>query len=181
MSTGVDSGRISFARFAERDAPLMHHWLRRPHVAAWWHDPPSLEEIVSEYVTGPTVDPYIVHFDGRPIGFIQSYVAATTGDGWWPEITDPGVVGIDQFIGEASLVGQGIGTAMVRAFVARLFDDSRVTMVQVDPHPDNARAIRCYEKAGFRAERVIDTPDGPALYMTVARAGAGTSAPDDAD
>ena len=34
-----------------------------------------------------------------------------------------------------------------------------------DPDPDNARAIRAYEKAGFSKDRLIDTPDGVALLM----------------
>ena len=161
---------ITFVPFAAEHAPLMFDWLRRPHVAEWWSEPPSVEEIVDEYVHGSEVEPYIVQLDDRPIGFIQSYVAAAAGDGWWPEITDPGVRGIDQFIGEQDCLDRGVGTEMVRAFVARLLDDPDVTMVQVDPSPKNARAIRCYEKAGFRAEGVVTTPDGPALYMTVTRA-----------
>lgn len=161
--------RITFARFGEPDAPLMLDWLRRPHVAEWWHDPPTLEEIIHEYVSEPQVDAYVVHLDGRPIGFIQAYVAAMAGDGWWPDITDPGVVGIDQFIGDADVLNRGVGTAMVTAFVERLLARPGVTMLQVDPSPDNARAIRSYEKVGFRARSVIDTPDGPALYMTLER------------
>jgi aminoglycoside 6'-N-acetyltransferase-1b len=50
-----------------------------------------------------------------------------------------------------------------------LFDDPRVTKVQTDPAPANLRAIRCYEKAGFRRVGEIVTPDGPALYMTCER------------
>jgi len=34
-----------------------------------------------------------------------------------------------------------------------------------DPDPDNPRAIRAYEKAGFVRERLVDTPDGVALLM----------------
>ena len=34
-----------------------------------------------------------------------------------------------------------------------------------DPAPSNGRAIRAYEKAGFRHVAVIVTPDGPALLM----------------
>ena len=37
--------------------------------------------------------------------------------------------------------------------------------VVTDPDPANARAIRAYEKAGFRRDRLVDTPDGPALLM----------------
>lgn len=170
MKAGPVRGAITFVPFAAEHAPLMYDWLRRSHVAEWWSEPPAIEEILDEYVHGSEVDAYIVRLDGRPIGFIQSYVAAGSGDGWWADVTDPGVRGIDQFIGEADALDRGVGTAMVHAFVARLFGDPAVTTVQVDPSPKNARAIRCYEKAGFEARSVIDTPDGPALYMTLQRA-----------
>jgi RimJ/RimL family protein N-acetyltransferase len=170
MIEKVSPRAIAFVPFATEHAPLMFDWLRRPHVAEWWCDPPTLAEIVEEYAHGVEVEPYIVRLDDRAIGFIQSYVAAGSGGGWWPGVVDPGVRGIDQFIGEEDCLDRGVGTAMVHAFVARLLEDPAVTMVQVDPSPRNARAIRCYEKAGFHAERVIDTPDGPALYMTITRA-----------
>ena len=35
----------------------------------------------------------------------------------------------------------------------------------IDPDPTNARAIRAYEKAGYSKDRIVDTPDGPALLM----------------
>jgi len=37
--------------------------------------------------------------------------------------------------------------------------------VVVDPDPDNVRAIRAYEKAGFVRDRLVDTPDGISLLM----------------
>ncbi len=52
---------------------------------------------------------------------------------------------------------------MVRAFVEKLFEDPTTTRVQTDPSPTNPRAIRCYEKAGFRRVGEVDTPDGAAL------------------
>ena len=59
---------------------------------------------------------------------------------------------------------------MVRAFVAHLFADPAVTRIQTDPSPLNARAIRCYEKAGFRRVGEVDTPDGQELLMICERA-----------
>ena len=37
--------------------------------------------------------------------------------------------------------------------------------VVTDPDPANARAVRSYAKAGFRGERLVETPDGTALFM----------------
>jgi RimJ/RimL family protein N-acetyltransferase len=111
------------------------------------------------------VTPYIVMLGQASIGYAQSYVAMGSGDGWWDDVTDPGVRGIDQSIADPELLGKGVGTAMVRALVERLFRDPAVTQVQTDPSPDNLRAIRCYQKAGFRIVRNVTTPDGPALYM----------------
>lgn len=154
-----------FERFRDEHVPLMRDWLQRAHVAEWWNGVPTLDEIRDEYCHPADIDPYIISMRDRPIGFIQSYRAMGSGDGWWTEVDDPGIVGIDQFIGEPDLLGHGHGTAMIRAFTDRLFADPTVTKVQVDPHPTNARAIRCYEKVGFVPQGVIDTPDGPALYM----------------
>jgi RimJ/RimL family protein N-acetyltransferase len=141
-------------------------------VLEWW-DPPearmSPEEFRAIYspaaMAAERVTPYIVMLGTRPIGFAQSYVAAGSGGGWWEHITDPGVRGIDQFLAEESDLNKGLGTRMVKALVEKLFADPSVTLVQTDPDATNARAIRCYEKAGFRAVETIVTPDGTALYM----------------
>ena len=98
----------------------------------------------------------------RAIGYAQSYVALGSGDGWWEEETDPGVRGIDQSLANASQLGKGLGTKLVRALVELLFNDPEVTKIQTDPSPSNLRAIRCYEKAGFERQGTVTTPDGPA-------------------
>ena len=102
--------------------------------------------------------------NGEPID-AQSYVALGSGDGWWEEETDPGVRGIDQLLANASQLGKGLGTKLVRALVELLFNDPEVTKIQTDPSPSNLRAIRCYEKAGFERQGTATTPDGPAVYM----------------
>jgi RimJ/RimL family protein N-acetyltransferase len=146
----------------------------RPHVAEWWDPTPSLAEVEQDF--GPligaqsTTRPYIVLGNGKPIGYIQSYVAKGSGDGWWPDEQDPGVRGIDQFLAHSEQLGRGIGTAMVRAFLEYLFEDPAVTRIQTDPSPFNRRAIRAYEKAGFQPVGEVDTPDGPALLMVCDRA-----------
>ena len=169
----TDPPVLSFCPVTAGDLPLLHEWLARPHVAEWWTPTPSLAEVAREF--GPligaqsTTRAYLAFADGSPIGYIQSYVALGSGDGWWQDERDPGVRGIDQFLAHPAQLGRGLGTAMVRAFVRLLFADSAVTRVQSDPSPENRRAIRCYEKAGFRAVGEVDTPDGRALLMVCDR------------
>ena len=167
---------IVFRPLREADLPLLHDWIHRPHVAQWWGGgcpPKNFDDTKKKYLPRleerSSVKPYIALLSGEPIGFIQSYRAVDCGGGWWEDETDSGVHGTDQFLCDENKLGHGIGSLMVAAFVARLFNDPGVTKVQTDPDPANARAIRCYEKAGFRRVGGIATPDGHALLMVVER------------
>src|SRR5882762_10424540 len=131
---------MDFRPLTAADLPLIASWLTRPHVAEWWDGSIALEVDLRQF---------LAVLDGEAIGYVQSYQAvACHRDGWWLEVSDPGVHGIDQFLADAARLGQGLGTQMVRAFVAESLADPRVTQVQADPSPANRRAIRCYEKAG---------------------------------
>ncbi|HKQ27752.1 MAG TPA: GNAT family N-acetyltransferase [Burkholderiales bacterium] len=161
----------TFRALTNSDLPMIYQWIQRPHVAEWWHEPTSYAELERHYIIErSSTRAYIAMLEGEPIGFIQSYVAMDSGDGWWEEERDPGVRGIDQFLANAEQLGRGVGTGMVSAFVAQLFQDPAVTKVQTDPSPTNERAIRCYRRAGFVVEREVTTPDGPALLMCLRRA-----------
>jgi len=115
------------------------------------------------------VTPYLAFLDGEPVGYIQAYVAVDVGPEWCGDPLDRGVWGIDQFVADEHRLGRGFGTAMILGFVDLLFADARVTAVQVDPVEDNLRAIRCYEKVGFRPAGRVVTPDGPSLLLLLPR------------
>jgi RimJ/RimL family protein N-acetyltransferase len=165
---------FSFRRLAQDDIPMLHEWLHRPHVREWWLEPSTPKELEEDYLTpetaGEATRAYIAYLDEEPIGFIQSYIVKDSGDGWWEDERDPGARGIDQFLADGDGLGRGLGSAMIRAFVDRLFAEPQVTQVQTDPAPDNERAIRCYRKAGFVEVGVVETPDGPALLLVRKRA-----------
>ena len=160
-------GTIAFYPLRAADIPMVSDWLTRPHVAEWWEDGAAFAEDYAPVIAGDVPTFAFIAYEGdTPIGFIQHYQAtAFHYEGWWLNEQDTGVRGIDQFLADGSRLGQGLGTAMITQFVATVFADPTVTRIQTDPSPGNARAIRCYEKCGFRLSGIVDTPDGPALLM----------------
>lgn len=160
---------IGFRPLVHADLPMLQAWLARPHVQRWWREVPSLGELAAHYLPAdpqPNDTRVFIALQGsRTIGFIQCYVVMGSGDGWWENERDPGARGIDQFLADEADLGAGLGSALVRAFVDGLFTDPAVTVVQTDPAPHNIRAVRAYLKAGFHAQALITTPDGPALLM----------------
>jgi aminoglycoside 6'-N-acetyltransferase len=142
--------------------PLMARWLEQPHVSEWWHDPPGGFQLVSGDLDHPDVAQFIVCAEERPFAYLQCYRLSAVNKGLGPQ--PEGTRGLDQFIGEADMLGRGHGSAFVRDFADRLLATGTPRVV-LDPEPGNARAIRAYEKAGFRRDCVIDTPEGPALLM----------------
>jgi aminoglycoside 6'-N-acetyltransferase len=156
------TGRYEFRPMGHADLPLVKRWLETPHVGEWWHDPAEQFELVSGDLDHPNVAQFIVHTNERPFAYLQCYRLSDWSNGFGPH--PDGTRGIDQFIGEADMLGQGHGSAFVRDFVDKLLAAGTPRVV-LDPEPDNTRAIRAYEKAGFVRDRLIDTPNGVALLM----------------
>ena len=151
-----------FRPMAAADLPIIKHWLALPHVREWWGDPADQYSLVSGDLDEPAMDQFIVSVGGDDFGYIQCYdlTAWNSGLGEQPA----GTRGIDQFIGAPDMIDAGHGSAFIRAFV-----DDRLAQgaprIVTDPDPENPRAIRAYEKAGFEKVRLVDTPDGIALLM----------------
>jgi aminoglycoside 6'-N-acetyltransferase len=145
------------------DLPLVQNWLAAPHVAYWWGDAAEQFALISADLDEPGMDQFIVTKDDQPFGYLQCYdpdAWPENGFGDYPR----GTRGIDQFIGEPDMVGCGHGSLFIRAFVDSLLAHGTPCVV-TDPDAKNTRAIRAYEKAGFRKNRLVDTPAGPALLM----------------
>ena len=99
------------------------------------------------------VVPCIFEFEGRAIGYMQYYPVL---DGSEYEVEDAdGVYGVDLFIGESNFWDRGIGTRAVTLLVEYLLGEIGAVRVVIDPAVTNARAIRCYEKSGFRKVKVL--------------------------
>ena len=151
-----------FRTMVADDLPQVRRWLETPHVAAWWHDPADQFELVSADLSHPGMRQFIVMSSERPFAYLQCYDLSDWNTGFGEQPV--GTRGVDQFIGEAEMIGRGHGSAFIRAFIGDLLTNG-VPRIVTDPDPNNGRAIRAYEKAGFRKDRLVDTPDGRALLM----------------
>ena len=158
----MTAARYEFTPMTTADLPLFQLWLETPHVAEWWHDPAEQFELVSGDLGHPDMAQFIVATETKPFAYLQCYNIGAWHTGFGPQPS--GTRGLDQFIGEADMLDRGHGPAFIRAFAERLLANGTPRVV-IDPDPDNARAIRAYEKAGFHKDRLVDTPDGVALLM----------------
>ena len=105
-----------FRAVIHADLPLLREWLWHGHVREWWGDPVGGLARIAENIADPAINPFIVECDDVPIGYIQSWDPHAEAD--HPCRDQPlGTRGIDQFIGEPDLIGQGHGTAFIHLFV----------------------------------------------------------------
>jgi aminoglycoside 6'-N-acetyltransferase len=155
--------KYAFRPMTADDLPMVREWLEMPHVETWWGEPDEQYSLVSGDVEHPAMEQFIVVADNKPFAYLQCYDPDA-----WPENGfgehPKGTRGIDQFIGEFAMMGQGHGSAFIRQFVESKLSTGAPRIV-TDPDPGNARAIRAYEKAGFSKTKLVDTPDGVALLM----------------
>ncbi len=151
---------INFEPLKEKDLPMLLEWLLREHVKEWWDEgEDTIEKVRTAYAPEVGVSRYVMFVKYSPnegrraAGYFQHYKAGND------------VVGIDLFIGEPDLINIGLGTEALKRFVLLISERESPAKIVLDPDPENLRAIRCYEKAGFRHYETVRSSDGKESYM----------------
>jgi len=142
--------KVSLRALEEADLPMVVKWLNDEGVsehllslpmtavndqAAWLDEAQSREERVLAIET----------LEGELIGDCGIYKLA------WEERS----CHLWIMIGDRRYWDKGYGTDAVRAMLAHLFDEMNLHRVQLTVAGSNARAIRAYEKCGFRREGTL--------------------------
>ncbi|TWG88972.1 aminoglycoside 6'-N-acetyltransferase [Mesorhizobium sp. J18] len=159
-----DLPSIGFEPVRHDHLPMLHSWLKKPHVRQWWGEPDQEIRLIREGLETGEVDAFIIRVDSRPIGYIQSWWPTEYEEEAWTRDLSPDTPGIDIFIGESEMIGNGLAAPIVRAFGRRLFENGAPRIV-IDPDARNGRAVRAYAKAGFTVYRELEEPDGKTLLM----------------
>jgi aminoglycoside 6'-N-acetyltransferase len=126
------------------DAGRLEAILREPEVSRWWgaHDAKRIQE---ELIEPEDVVVYAIEVEGELVGAIQ-----------YGEEADPDYrhANLDIFLG-TDRHGQGLGSEAIRVLARHLFDERGHHRLTIDPAADNERAIRAYERVGFRRVGVM--------------------------
>ena len=131
----------------EADLPALLAILDEPDVARWWRrdewERVDEEDAVTFVIELPDVA--AGSGGGTVAGCIQ-----------YSEETDPDYssAAVDIFVGTAAQ-GRGVGPDAMRTLIAWLIDVRGHHRLTVDPAVANARAVRVYEKLGFRRVGVL--------------------------
>jgi aminoglycoside 6'-N-acetyltransferase len=135
-STRAQSAELQIEPVRSKHAERLRELRTVPEVARWWGPPPDDWPLGGE----PGLQVFAILVDGEPAGAIQ----------FWEE-PDPGsrFADVDIFLGP-EYQGRGLGTAAMRLIVRQLVEERGHHRVTLSTAVDNARAIRVYEKVGFR-------------------------------
>ncbi len=131
--------RVRLRPLRPADRPTLRAILAQPEVARWW-DTPDPDRAVDEWLADDDSVGFAIEADDRVVGSIQ-YV----------EENEPGYrhAGIDLFL-DRDHQGQGLGPDAIRAVARHLFEVHGHHRLTIDPAAANERAIRAYERVGFR-------------------------------
>lgn len=149
--------KINFKNFTQQDLPLFIEWAKKPHVKdTWFIDGyESLDKYTQKTTSNGYDYPFIIYISNRPIGYIQcsdlyAYKTLYPNPKGIFVNEEPGTFCLDLFIGETEYLNKGYGTEIVKLFVDKLSSEFKAKKILIDPACTNKRAIRCYEKAGFK-------------------------------
>ena len=151
----IEKDEITIRDFTETDLSLMFQWLTDQRVLEYYEgrDVKFTMDTLSAHFLEAIPDGFrmIIEYQKSPIGYAQAYqLSGELFDEY--DYPDDGhiVYAMDQFIGEPKYWSKGIGSSFLKMMASHLKENMAAQRVLLDPHQDNKRAIRAYEKAGFK-------------------------------
>ncbi len=135
--------RVTLRPVRAGDEATLRDIFTDPGVAAWWGDPDKALDDLRD--PGEDESHFIIEVRGQPAGFIQCF-----------EEPDPmyRYASIDISL-RSPWQGQGLGPEAIRVLASHLFDVRGHHRLTIDPAAHNTRAIKAYERVGFKPVGVM--------------------------
>jgi aminoglycoside 6'-N-acetyltransferase len=155
VTEALQGERVRLRLLRAEDGDRLEAILREPEVVRWWGGGDGdAARVRAELLSESESVSYAIEVDGDVVGAIQYH-----------EEDDPDYrhAAIDVFLATGRQ-GQGLGSEAVRVLARHLVHERGHHRLTIDPAADNERAIRAYERVGFRAVGVLRQyergPDG---------------------
>jgi RimJ/RimL family protein N-acetyltransferase len=160
---------VSLRAATNADWDLIRSWLADPSIEDWWGPKSATEPEVNMAMSSPSALCKIIEADGVPVGYAHA-IDATVWGAELPEELEPGTWDLDLFVASENHRGVGIGQRALAQLKDEVFQTTMAVAVCVFPSVRNERAVRAYEKAGFRWKRIWNEPlYGPSWFMIADR------------
>lgn len=156
------NGHIVIRKMKEtrEDFQLFLKWMTDPQTMKFWEgmtEKFTYERVAQNYAehVREQVEQCLIEYEGRAIGYCQFCVLDAQGfevpeEEFEKFAGQSKAYGIDIFLGEVECRDHGIGTQCLKALMKALFEEWGADVLMIDPKIHNTRAIRCYQKCGFR-------------------------------
>ncbi|AKG44738.1 GCN5-related N-acetyltransferase [Streptomyces xiamenensis] len=140
METILRGAQVTLRPVTDADIPALAAIRDTPEVYARWRGGQDLVAAVHEDLAEPGTTVLVIEYAGAVAGAVQ-----------WHEESEPDYrhAGIDIYV-DPAVHGRGVGTDAVRTLARHLVTDLGHHRLVIDPAADNAAAIACYRKVGFR-------------------------------
>lgn len=154
MATMLHGARVVLRPTTDADVSALAAIRRTPEVYARWRGGEDLRAAVRDDLAEPGTTTLVIEYEGRVAGAIQWHAE---------EEPDYRHAGMDIYL-DPALHGRGLGSDAVRTLARHLITALGHHRLVIDPAADNAAAIACYRKVGFRPVGIMRRyergPDG---------------------
>lgn len=167
-----DVHRFAVRPMTEGDFADVSRWVNAPHVAMWWDEHRTPEQVAAHYTPGirgeDAVRYWIWEANGRSVGFSQDYRIADH-----PEFAllcgHPDAIGFDYVVGETAFVDRGLGTRLLWVFLRDIVVPAYGPVTELFAAPDhrNTRSLRVLAKLGATQGLWFDEPQSDGSVETV--------------
>jgi aminoglycoside 6'-N-acetyltransferase len=143
--TALRGAMVRLRPVVDTDIPELARIRETPEVHEHWSGGDDMVAAVKKDLAEPDSTAYVIELDGRVVGWIQ----------WQAEDdADYRHASMDIYL-DPAVHGRGVGADALRTLARHLVVDHGHHRLEIDPAVDNAAAIRCYTKVGFRPVGVM--------------------------
>jgi len=161
----IKGEKVTLRPMTADEIPLFYKWATRSDATPFWYEDgviPTLEQFLDDwqphYFNSSQPEAgrcFAIIVDGRAIGQVNYNQIDRTNDS----------VELDIIIANDADKSKGYGSDALKTLSQYLIEDMNIKIPYIIPVISNHRAIRAYQKAGFKIVKQVITEDGNCYHM----------------